>query len=149
MLNLNEALFTPVGGPLVLHLPVEALMLVIAIAHELHRVSSDVFSCRVLVDALLVVHKVLKDLQAHKHGSILDKLLLDLFLCDSDGDGARFAVVLVVGCLATICATEGALVGSLLIGYTLVGHGTLDHQVIDRSDKVTTHAPIVLIVTVD
>ena len=102
MLNLDVAVFTPVCSPLVLHLPVEALVLVIAPTDELHGVPSNVLSCRVLVDATFVVHEVLKDLQAHKEGSILVKLLLDFLLRDSDSDGARFAVVLVVGCLAAI-----------------------------------------------
>ena len=96
------AILAPAFRPLILELPVQAELWIFAVTHKLHCVPTNVFTSRVHVDATLVRHEVLHDLQAHKHRAIHDQLSLDLLIVHGDSNCALLAVILVVSCFATI-----------------------------------------------
>lgn len=57
-----KSFFSPLCCPLILELPIETKLLILAVADELHSVASDLLTFCVLVDATFVVHKVFVDL---------------------------------------------------------------------------------------
>ena len=59
---------------------------------------------------------------------------------------AIILLILVTGAVRAFKAAEGLV---LNIGDAGVWHGAFSHQIVNRREKVATHAAIILIVTVD
>jgi len=64
--------------------------------------ASYVLATDVRVDAFLVGHEILHNLEPHQHGSIVDQFPFDFIVVHGDGDRAWLAVILVVGRSAAI-----------------------------------------------
>ena len=105
--------------------------------------SPDNLPHRVPVDALLVVHEVLVDAEAHHHGSVRHQLKLDLFSVREDGQGTFLAEVLGVG-LARVRAFVLTVAILIHIWFASLWDNALINNIVHSLCELPSIAPKIL-----